>query len=69
MREVGGGANFGCLPTEQHFGLGELTEIAALEIRWPGGGLQRVENPPVNATILIVEGEPSFEKVSFKFPR
>jgi hypothetical protein len=44
MREVSGGANFGCLPTEQHFGLGEMTEISALEIRWPGGDLQRVES-------------------------
>ncbi|MEO7650479.1 MAG: FG-GAP-like repeat-containing protein [Bryobacteraceae bacterium] len=65
MREVGGGANFGCLPTEQHFGLGERTEISALEIRWPGGDLQRVDNPPVNATIRIVEGEPCFESVLF----
>src|SRR3954466_789875 len=65
MREVGGGANFGCMPTEQHFGLGELTGITALEIRWPGGRLQRVDSPPVNATIRIVEGEPGFERVSF----
>jgi hypothetical protein len=65
MREVGGGANFGCLPTEQHFGLGELTEVAALEIRWPGGHLQRVESPPVNATICIVEGEPGFQAEPF----
>src|SRR5882724_604140 len=65
MREVGGGANFGCLPTEQHFGLGALTEISALEIRWPGGDLQRVESPPVNATIRIVEGESGFERVFF----
>jgi tetratricopeptide (TPR) repeat protein len=65
MREVGGGANFGCLPTEQHFGLSGLTEISALEIRWPGGHVQRVENPPVNATIRIVEGKPGFERVFF----
>jgi hypothetical protein len=63
MREVGGGANFGCLPAEQHFGLGEQTEVQGLEIRWPGGHLQRVENPPVNATIRIVQGEPGFERI------
>jgi hypothetical protein len=60
MREVGGGTNFGCLPTEQHFGLGELTEIQSLEIRWPGGDLQHVTNPPVNATIRVVEAEPGY---------
>jgi hypothetical protein len=51
------------MPTEQHFGLGELTGISALEIRWPGGDLQRVESPPVNATIRIVESEPGFERL------
>jgi enediyne biosynthesis protein E4 len=61
MREVGGGTNFGCLPAEQHFGLGNLTEISALEIRWPSGLRQRVEAPPVNATIRIVEGSEGFE--------
>ncbi len=65
MREVGGGTNFGCLPTEQHFGLGEGKEIAAVEIRWPGGDTQRVENPPVNATISITEGQPGFRKLRF----
>jgi tetratricopeptide (TPR) repeat protein len=65
MREVGGGTNFGCLPTEQHFGLGALTEIDALEIRWPDGETQRVERPPLNATVRIVQGEPGFEEVVF----
>jgi hypothetical protein len=65
MREVTGGTNFGCLPTEQHFGLGSLTAVDALEIRWPGGGLQIVDDPPVNATIRIVEGEPGYKRVKF----
>ncbi len=65
MREVGGGTNFGCLPTEQHFGLGELTAIRSIEIRWPGGDYQHVENPPVNATISIIEGEPGFKQQHF----
>ena len=65
MREVSGGTNFGCLPTEQHFGLGKLKKIAAVEIRWPGGATQRADNPPVNATIQIVEGEAGFEQIHF----
>jgi len=63
MREVGGGTNFGCLPFEQHFGLGKLTRIDALEIRWPNGPSQRVENPPVNSTISITEGKPGWSDV------
>jgi hypothetical protein len=66
MREVGGGTNFGCLPTEQHFGLAELTEIQSIEVRWPGGDLQHVTNPPVNTTIRVVEGEPGF--IAFPIP-
>ncbi len=61
MREVSGGTNFGCMPGEQHFGLGSLTEITALEIRWPSGMTQRLENPPVNSTIRITEGQPELE--------
>jgi len=63
MREVGGGTNFGCLPFEQHFGLGKLSKVDALEIRWPSGLRQRVENPPVNGTIRVTEGRPAWEEV------
>ena len=63
MREVTHGASFGCLPLEQHFGLGQATQIDALEIRWPSGLVQQIENPPVNDTIRVVEGEPGWSKV------
>jgi hypothetical protein len=66
MREVGGGTNFGCLPTEQHFGLGDAVRIDAVEVRWPGGETQRVANPPLNATIRIVQGESGFQ--TFTYP-
>ncbi|MEZ5399888.1 MAG: FG-GAP-like repeat-containing protein [Bryobacteraceae bacterium] len=61
MREVGGGTNFGCLPLEQHFGLGSLAAIDSLEIRWPSGLVQRFTNPPVNRSITIVEGETTWK--------
>jgi hypothetical protein len=65
MREVQGGTNFGCLPFEQHFGLGEGTKVDAIVVKWPGpNGLeQRVENPPVNDTIKIVQGKEGFTRV------
>ena len=62
-REVGGGTNFGCLPCEQHFGLADRTQVEALEIRWPSGLRQRVENPPVNDTIRVTEGRADWESV------
>jgi tetratricopeptide (TPR) repeat protein len=57
MREVTNGASFGCLPLEQHFGLGQAGQVDALEIRWPSGLVQKVENPPVNQTIGVTEGQ------------
>jgi hypothetical protein len=58
-RLVSGGSNFGCQPYQQHFGLGEATRIASVEIRWPRGHLQRIVNPPINSTICVTEGEKS----------
>ncbi len=63
IREATNGSSFGCLPIEQHFGLGAATEIDALEIRWPSGLRQRIENPPVNDTIRVTEGVEGWEPV------
>jgi len=63
IREATNGSSFGCLPIEQHFGVGTATEIEALEIRWPSGLRQRIEKPPVNETIRVVEGEDAWERV------
>jgi hypothetical protein len=52
-----------CLPLEQHFGLGTATHVDALEIRWPSGMVQRVEKPPVNQTIRVIEGQAGWEYV------
>ena len=52
-----GGSQFGCLPFEQHFGLGRGRSVDRLEVWWPGGGRETFDRPPVNATIGITEGE------------
>ena len=57
------GTNFGCLPCEQHFGLGQATKVDGIEIRWPSGLIQRLDNPPVNDSIRVREGQPGWEKV------
>jgi hypothetical protein len=38
------------------FGLGKATRVDALEIRWPGGGTQKVSSVKVDALNLISEG-------------
>jgi FG-GAP-like repeat/ASPIC and UnbV len=65
-REVTGGSNFGCMPTEQHFGLGILTTVDALEIRWPGGLKQRFVGLGMNKTWEFTEGQSQFRDVYAK---
>jgi len=60
---VSGGSNFGCLPFEQHFGLGERTRAGTLKIRWPSGQVQEISNLPINETIRITEGRDGWEDV------
>ena len=62
-RLVTGGSGFGCLPYEQHFGLGKIEQADSLEIRWPSGQTQRVENLPVNTTIRVIESKAGWEEV------
>ena len=63
IREVTNGSSFGCLPLEQHFGLGAMTKVDAIEIRWPGGLIQRIDNPPLNETIRVIEDEAGWDLV------
>ena len=65
----GGGTNFGCLPFEQHLGLGKLTKVDALEIRWPGGSWQRIDSLTANRIIQITEGQAVSEDVDSGAPR
>ncbi len=67
-RLVSGGTGFGCLPFEQHFGLGGLSKVDSLEIWWPSGLRQRIDNPPFNDTIRITEGRVGWEPVYKRKP-
>ena len=55
-REVTGGSNFGCMPLEQHFGLGKAGSVDAVEVRWPSGLKQRFAGLPINKTCEFTEG-------------
>ncbi len=65
-RLVSGGSGFGCMPYEQHFGLGELEEVDRLEVRWPSGRRQRWTGLATNDTIRVVEGRDGWQRV---YPR
>jgi tetratricopeptide (TPR) repeat protein len=60
-RVVNGGSNFGCLPPDQHFGLGTLTGAESLEVWWPSGLRQRFESIPANQKIWITEGQSQWQ--------
>ncbi len=61
-REISGGTNFGCLPFEQHFGLGSATKVDAIQIRWPRGLVQHFTSLPVNDTVRFTEGQSVWER-------
>ncbi len=46
-------SHFGMVP---HFGLGQRDRIDRIEVRWIGGGVDVVENVPVDRSVTIVEG-------------
>ncbi|MEM1204113.1 MAG: FG-GAP-like repeat-containing protein [Acidobacteriota bacterium] len=62
-RLVSGGSGFGCLPLEQHFGLGETTRVDGIDIRWPSGLRQTVETPPADTTLEVTEGTEGWRRV------
>ena len=39
-----------------HFGLGTLTKVDSIEVRWPNGTVQRFREIPANRFVKIVEG-------------
>jgi hypothetical protein len=40
-----------------HFGLGQAGKIDALEVRWPSGTIDKMENLPVDKSLTVQEGK------------
>ncbi|GGD80603.1 FG-GAP-like repeat-containing protein [Planktosalinus lacus] len=58
IRDVRSGEGFRFMSTlNTHFGIGQDTEIEQLIVRWPSGTIDVIENPEINTTHLIVEGQ------------
>lgn len=61
-RTVTTGGSFGASPFRQEIGLGQATNIARLEILWPGSNTrQSLTNLPVKMVVTIREGEAAFQ--------
>ena len=53
----------GCMgqaPPEVLIGVGDVAQIPLLKFRWPNGVWQEFRNIPVNTTVRIEEGSPTF---------
>ena len=58
VREVKSGSSYlGQGDLRAHVGIGDATRIDRLEIRWPGGEVQRIDTPPVNQVLTVEEGK------------
>jgi len=60
LQYVNGGNGFAAQSTTRiHFGLGALTKIDSIEVRWPSGLRQTFTGPVVDHFYKIVEGQTS----------
>ena len=56
IRVVQGGSSYLSAGDRRlHFGLGSRTRIDTVEIRWPGGELQRFHDLPVNEILTLTQ--------------
>ena len=71
IRERDGGNGFSAQSDPRvHFGLGDEDRIKLLEIRWPDGGLQYVEDVPTNRSVKVRQDPSSYaERVAVKVGR
>jgi enediyne biosynthesis protein E4 len=49
-----------------HFGLEKRTKIDLIEVRWPGGAVDRITGAPVNRILTVKEGQGLVAQKEFK---
>ena len=58
IREIAGaGSYLSQSDLRAHFGLGSLAVVPSLEIRWPGGAIERFTDVAADQTLAIDEGK------------
>jgi hypothetical protein len=53
----GGGSYLSSSDVRAHFGLGAARSVSSLQVRWPSGTVDRLENVPADRTLVVREGE------------
>jgi tetratricopeptide (TPR) repeat protein len=56
---IGGGGFLAANERVLDFGIGQCNTVDAIEIDWPSGATQRIENLKINQTLLVIEGDAS----------
>ena len=51
------GSYLSCCDFRLHFGLGQSERVRQLQIQWPSGQIERIENLPVNRRFVAEEGQ------------
>ena len=55
--DVFSGGSYGSSSDQRvHFGLGAVSKVDSVQIRWPSGLMEQFENPPVDAIQTLNEG-------------
>ena len=66
MDEVrSGGSYFSQNDLRVHFGIGKAQKVELLEIRWPSGVVEKLENVEANQLIYVKEGQGIFKATKF----
>jgi hypothetical protein len=55
--KTGGGSYLSSHDPREILGVGQAAKIDSVEIKWPGGRVDKLTNPPINTYIRVVEGE------------
>jgi len=61
-----GGSYLSSSDLRVHFGLGARTRIDHVEVRWPAGETQVIQDPPIDRVLVIKEGEGIIRQVPFR---
>ena len=60
-RVVSSGGSFGASSLQAELGLGKALSVEAIHVSWPGGERQTFSGLPMDSTVTLRQGEPSFE--------
>ena len=60
-----GGGYFSQNDLRVHFGIGKAEKVDLLEIRWPSGLMEKVENIKPNQVIYVKEGQGIVRSMQF----